>query len=106
MVLTANDGPTANRDVHSCLLPTSDETRIVLKKGVLVVQVKGKIKAQIEVELAMLEDPAALEALVMGHEDLDKWLKGKSCQRVVHVPKKATAGGSAEVVILSLVANK
>lgn len=66
--------------------PHVDEAALVAEEVELVLQVNGKVRAQITV--AHDADKAAIEALVRAHQAVERFLEGRSPKRVIIVPGK------------------
>jgi len=64
--------------------PTVDDSALVQDKIELMVQVNGKLRSKISV--AASADKAAIEALAMSDEQVQKFLEGKELRKVIVVP--------------------
>ncbi|MEK7628377.1 MAG: class I tRNA ligase family protein [Patescibacteria group bacterium] len=70
--------------IHINPWPIADEGKIVMGDVVVVVQINGKIRAQIPVDLGMTDTEIIKKARLA----VEKWLEGKEVMREVIVPKK------------------
>ena len=66
--------------------PKYEEKIIEKKKVVLIIQINGKYRDKIDVEIGIGEDEA--RKLALSREKIKKWLEGKKVKMVVFVPKK------------------
>ena len=66
--------------------PTVDHTALVRDSIPMVVQVNGKVRAQLEVPVDMPQ--AELEALALAEENVRRFIDGLSVRKVIVVPKK------------------
>jgi leucyl-tRNA synthetase len=72
--------------VHQQAWPTVDATALVRDTIPLVIQIKGKVRGNLEVPADA--DKATLEQLVLDSDIAAKWLEGKAPSRVIVVPGK------------------
>ncbi len=72
--------------VHQQCWPTADATALVRDTIPLVIQVKGKVRGNLEVPADA--DKATLEQLALASDIAVKWLEGKAPSRVIVVPGK------------------
>ncbi|APD48934.1 leucine--tRNA ligase [Synechococcus sp. CS-602] len=75
-----------NGSVHRQRWPVADPTALIQDTVQLVIQVKGKVRGQLEVPADA--DAATLERLALESEIALKWLKGQAPRRVIVVPGK------------------
>jgi len=66
--------------------PDYDESKLVEEKITLVVQINGKVRANIDVDADIDEDSAKAQALA--HENVVKWLDGTEPKKVIYVKGK------------------
>jgi leucyl-tRNA synthetase len=52
----------------------------------LVIQVNGKVRDKVKVDVEILEEEAT--KISLSREKVRKWIKGKEVKKVVFVPKK------------------
>jgi len=74
------------RDVHQQRWPSSDNLALVRDTVPLVIQIRGKVRGNLEVPADA--DKATLEQLALSSEIAAKWLEGKPPSRVIVVPGK------------------
>ncbi len=79
-------GGDANGSVHQQAWPTADRAALVRDTVPLVIQVKGKVRGNLEVPADA--DKSTLEKLALESEIAVKWLEGKPPSRVIVVPGK------------------
>jgi leucyl-tRNA synthetase len=72
--------------VHQQAWPTVDATALVRDTIPLVIQIKGKVRGNLEVPADA--DKATLEQLALDSDIAAKWLEGKAPSRVIVVPGK------------------
>ena len=72
--------------VHQQAWPTADATALVRDTIPLVIQIKGKVRGNLEVPADA--DKATLEQLALDSDIAAKWLEGKAPSRVIVVPGK------------------
>jgi leucyl-tRNA synthetase len=70
--------------VHRQRWPIADPEALVRDTVALVIQVKGKVRGNLEVPANA--DRATLEKLALESEIAAKWLEGKAPSRVIVVP--------------------
>jgi leucyl-tRNA synthetase len=78
--------PDGLQSVHRQSWPSSDATALVRDTIPLVIQVKGKVRGNLEVPADA--DAATLERLALESEIALKWLEGQKPRRVIVVPGK------------------
>lgn len=66
--------------------PTVDENALRLESINMVVQVNGKLRANITAAIDMSKE--ALEQLALNHENIQKYLQNKQIEKIIVVPKK------------------
>lgn len=66
--------------------PKYDESKIKEENVIIVVQINGKVRAQLESESNAAEDKVKNKALIM--PEVKKWLNGNEIKRVIFVPNK------------------
>ena len=66
--------------------PEADLSLIKEEKAVLIVQVNGKVRERIEVELGISKEEA--EKIVLENDRLKKWIGGKEIKEVFYVENK------------------
>jgi leucyl-tRNA synthetase len=79
-------GGDASGSVHRQRWPVADPAALVRDTVPLVIQVKGKVRGNLEVPADA--DKATLEKLALESEVAAKWLEGKTPSRVIVVPGK------------------
>jgi leucyl-tRNA synthetase len=77
-------GGDASGSIHRQDWPVADPTALVRDTVPLVIQVKGKVRGNLEVPADA--DKATLEKLALESEIAAKWLEGKAPSRVIVVP--------------------
>ena len=78
--------PDADNSVHRQRWPEADAAALRRDTVTVVIQVKGKVRGQLEVPADA--DAATLEALALSSEVAAKWLEGQAPRRVIVVPGK------------------
>jgi leucyl-tRNA synthetase len=78
--------PLASGSIHRQSWPLADQAALVRDTVPLVIQVKGKVRGNLEVPADA--DRATLEKLALASDIATKWLEGKSPSRVIVVPGK------------------
>ncbi|WP_409996014.1 leucine--tRNA ligase [Cyanobium sp. ATX 6E8] len=78
--------PDGQTSVHHQAWPSADASALVRDTIPLVIQVKGKVRGNLEVPADA--DKATLEQLALASEIATKWLEGKAPSRVIVVPGK------------------
>ena len=82
-----NAGDTlAGSSVHAQRWPSADATALVRDTVPLVIQIKGKVRGNLEVPADA--DKSTLEKLALESDIAAKWLEGKAPSRVIVVPGK------------------
>lgn len=66
--------------------PAIDETALITESLEMVVQVNGKVRAQITVPIKMTEDD--VKELALNHENVKRHIEGKTVRKVIVVPSK------------------
>ncbi len=74
--------------VHAQLWPTYDSEQIKDDQIPFVIQVNGKTRGTITVDVNVGHDQAAVEALVRKNENIARHLSGKEVRKVIFVPSK------------------
>jgi len=74
--------------VHAQLWPTYDSEQIKDDQIPFVVQVNGKTRGTITVDVNVGHDQVAVEALVRKNENIARHLSGKEVRKVIFVPSK------------------
>jgi len=72
--------------IHAQRWPAADASALVRDTVPLVIQIKGKVRGNLEVPADA--DKATLEKLALESEIAAKWLEGKAPSRVIVVPGK------------------
>ena len=72
--------------IHRLRWPQADSTALQRDTIPLVIQIKGKVRGQLEVPADA--DKATLERLALTSEVAERWLEGKAPSRVIVVPGK------------------
>ncbi len=73
-----------NSSIHTQQWPQCDASALVRATVPLVIQIKGKVRGNLEVPADA--DKATLERLALESEIAEKWLEGKAPSRVIVVP--------------------
>jgi len=76
----------ASSSIHAQRWPSADATALVRDTVPLVIQIKGKVRGNLEVPADA--DKATLEKLALESDIAAKWLEGKAPSRVIVVPGK------------------
>ena len=84
--LRAGGNADGHTSVHEQAWPSADATALVRDTIPLVIQVKGKVRGNLEVPADA--DKATLEQLALASDIAAKWLEGKAPSRVIVVPGK------------------
>ena len=82
----SEDQPLATASIHAQSWPSVDASALVRDTVPLVIQVKGKVRGNLEVPADA--DRATLEKLALESDIAAKWLEGKTPSRVIVVPGK------------------
>jgi leucyl-tRNA synthetase len=80
------DAALASSSIHAQVWPVADASALVRDTVPLVIQIKGKVRGNLEVPADA--DRATLEKLALESEIAGKWLEGKPPSRVIVVPGK------------------
>ena len=80
------DAALASSSIHAQVWPVADASALVRDTVPLVIQIKGKVRGNLEVPADA--DRATLEKLALESEIASKWLEGKPPSRVIVVPGK------------------
>ncbi len=75
--------------IHNEEWPQYDPKQMIEEKITMVVQINGKVRAQIEVEADASED--AVKEIALKNERVQKWLSGKKLQKVIVVPRRVVS---------------
>ena len=78
--------PDGHTSIHGQRWPAADASALVRDTIPLVIQIKGKVRGNLEVPADA--DKATLEQLALQSEVAAKWLEGKAPSRVIVVPGK------------------
>ena len=78
--------PDGDQGIHGQSWPEVDPAALRRDTVTVVIQVKGKVRGQLDVPADA--DAATLEKLVLASEVASKWLEGQSPRRVIVVPGK------------------
>jgi leucyl-tRNA synthetase len=82
----SDSDPLATTSIHAQAWPSPDATALVRDTVPLVIQIKGKVRGNLEVPADA--DKATLEQLALQSDIAAKWLEGKAPSRVIVVPGK------------------
>lgn len=74
------------KSIHVCAWPVWDEQYLASDTMTIVVQVNGKVRAQLEVAADAAEEEIAKTA--KAHEKVVPYLEGKEIKKTIYVPKK------------------
>ena len=74
--------------VHLEPWPKYDPKLVKEKKVVMVVQVNGKVRGQVEIEAKASTSQAAIEKLAKAEKNVTKHLRGKRVKKTIFVPGK------------------
>ncbi|MEI8249737.1 MAG: leucine--tRNA ligase [Synechococcus sp. ELA057] len=80
------EDPLATGSIHVQRWPSADPGALVRDTVPLVIQIKGKVRGNLEVPADA--DKATLEKLALESEIAERWLEGKAPSRVIVVPGK------------------
>ena len=72
--------------IHNQAWPKYDRKSIKEKRGILVIQINGKVRDKIEVEITISEKEA--REMALSREKIKIWIKGKEIKKVIFVPGK------------------
>ena len=72
--------------IHLAEWPQFDESKILESKVKIAIQVNGKVRAQIEVDLDETEEAVSKKALSL--PEVNKWLSGNNPKKIIFVPNK------------------
>ncbi|MDD2547903.1 MAG: leucine--tRNA ligase [Candidatus Pacebacteria bacterium] len=72
--------------IHEEKWPKYDESLIVQDKMELVIQVNGKVREKVEVEVELKEEE--LKEITLNNEKVLKWIKGKEIRKIIFIPPK------------------
>uniref|UniRef100_M4BMZ6 leucine--tRNA ligase n=1 Tax=Hyaloperonospora arabidopsidis (strain Emoy2) TaxID=559515 RepID=M4BMZ6_HYAAE len=89
-------------DVHACSWPVYDPEQLDRAQVKIALQVQGKVRDTIDVDLALLEakDSDAVFALALASSAVQRHVKGRDVRKVILVPpKKQGAHGLLNIVV-------
>lgn len=86
LMLNSNSDAENFKSIHHEAWPTYNPKKIIDESFTLVVQVNGKLRAEIEVPTGITEDEAKTRALADSH--IVKLIEGKTLIRIVYVPNR------------------
>ena len=66
--------------------PKADTSKMQTEKVIVVIQINGKVRAQLSIGRGMSQDE--LVSLVQKMPDVDKWLSGKKVVKIIHIPDR------------------
>jgi leucyl-tRNA synthetase len=72
--------------IHLALWPKFDESKILIEKMVIVVQINGRVRAQFETSENLTESKARELASQM--PEVQKWLNNQTIKKVIFIPNK------------------
>jgi leucyl-tRNA synthetase len=72
--------------IHLDKWPTFDATKIVLQNTKIAIQVNGKVRAEMELEVEMSEEMIKEKALSL--QAIETWIKGKNPKKTIYVKDK------------------
>ena len=75
-----------SESVHATPWPAYDESKLIKSEITMVVQVNGKVRAQIVVSKDQNQDE--IEKLALSNTDVSKWLEGVEVKKVIVIPGK------------------
>ena len=75
-----------SESVHATPWPAYDESKLIKSEITMVVQVNGKVRAQIVVSKDQNQDE--IEKLALSNADVSKWLEGVEVKKVIVIPGK------------------
>ncbi len=75
-----------SESVHATPWPAHDESKLIKSEITMVVQVNGKVRAQIVVSKDQNQDE--IEKLALSNTDVSKWLEGVEVKKVIVIPGK------------------
>ncbi len=73
-------------DIVSASFPNIDKTAMIQDSMTIIIQVNGKLRSKLEVDVEATKDQ--IEVLALADEQAQKFIKGKSIRKVIVVPKK------------------
>jgi len=76
------------QSIHLSAWPTYDPEFLVKDELVIVIQVNGKLRGNLVVDLETSKNKAKIEKLAKEDGNVDNHLKGKSIKKVIHVEGK------------------
>jgi len=72
--------------IHNEKWPEYDPEKIKEERARMAVQINGKVRSQIEVDVDAQEDD--MKELALGDEKIKKWLEGKTPKKIIVVPNR------------------
>jgi leucyl-tRNA synthetase len=66
--------------------PKADTSKMQTEKVIVVIQINGKVRAQLSIGRGMSQDE--LVSLAQKMPDVDKWLSGKKVVKIIHIPDR------------------
>ncbi|MDP3788695.1 MAG: leucine--tRNA ligase [Candidatus Chromulinivorax sp.] len=73
-----------SKQLTDCAWPTHDEALVGVDYAVIAIQVNGKMRGTVQVDLDMPQ--SAIESLA--HEQVAKWLEGKDITKIIYIKNK------------------
>lgn len=70
--------------VHTSMWPEADKSKLVARSNTIAVQVNGRVRGTITVDMSASES----EVLAAARSEVGKWLEGKTEQKALYVPGK------------------
>ena len=77
-----------NSSIHLSTWPAYDEQLAQAQEVELAVQVNGKVRAQLTVDVALIDDHQAVLSQAKSLEAVQKWLLGHNIDQEIYVPGK------------------
>jgi leucyl-tRNA synthetase len=74
------------KSIHVSGWPVADAKKLVAQKVIIVVQVNGKVRGQLEIEPN--KDQSAVEKIARTDSNVERALEGKDIRKVIFVPNK------------------
>ncbi len=76
-----------NQDsIFNASWPVLDESKMQKQEVEVVVQIKGKVRAKLQVDVNISQDE--IKELALNHPEVQKWIDGQEVKKFIYVPQK------------------
>jgi leucyl-tRNA synthetase len=72
--------------IHKSTWPKYNPKKLIDDEMVIVVQINGKLRAEITTSIDIIEE--TLKAQALEHEKILPWIEGKEIKRIIYIPSK------------------